>query len=232
MKNTIKAIAGGISCVKYYHRSLLKALIVPFVVFALVTALSFVPNIDWKGLIAIRILQWIPFTLIAITTHKIILEGPNSVPTWGINRFGRREVKFAVYGILIGLIAFPAIVLTIGLMVAFPAIVLTFIPYIVIFIFIATLAYIIGRFSLVFPSIAISSNIRLKDSWVATKDNKLMMIVVVTMFPFILGILEQLLASLPGMFWIGIVTSALTIVLVTATLSMAYKIVMDNQIAR
>ncbi|MEJ2743694.1 MAG: hypothetical protein P8176_14785, partial [Gammaproteobacteria bacterium] len=106
--------------------------------------------------------------------------------------------------------------------------VLAYIPHLGIFIMITAIAYIVGRLSLVFPSIAIGEDIGLKDSWEATKNYKLMMIVVVVLFPLILRLLEETLKLLPGMFWIGFLTSPLTIIFVVSSLSSAYKIVMES----
>ncbi|MCP3675624.1 MAG: hypothetical protein GY829_14300 [Gammaproteobacteria bacterium] len=219
MGNTFKAIAGGISYVKYYKVSLIKSLLVPFVLLAIITTLAFLPNIDSNSALAIEMLQWLPLTLIAITTHKVILEGPNSVPIWGINRFGAREFRFMGYEVLVVIVALPVLVFY-------------FIPHLGGFLSMTAIAYIIGRLSLVFPSIAIGADVSLKESWVATKNYQLMMIVVVGLFPFLLGLLETLFASLPGMFWIGFVTSTFTTVFVVASLSVAYKIVMESQVVR
>ena len=219
MENTIKAIVGGISYIKYYRNSLAKALLVPFILLALITSLAFLPDVGSKGVFAINLLQWIPLTLIAVTTHRIILEGPDSVPTWGINRFGAREFKFIGYQFLVAIAALPAAVFT-------------FIPYIGIFLSLVAIAYIIGRLSLVLPSIAIDSNIGLKQSWEATKNHQTMMVVVVILSPILFGFIERFLATLPGLFWISVVISLLTTVFLIAMLSVAYKIVMEPKLAR
>ncbi|MEJ2754539.1 MAG: hypothetical protein P8104_01560 [Gammaproteobacteria bacterium] len=215
MKNAIKAITEGVSYVGYYKTSLLKALLVPLALLALIKILGFLPNIDSNTATAIKFLKCIPLTLIAITTHKIILDGPNSVPSWGINRFGTREFKFIGNQFLVFIVALPTLVLA-------------YIPHLGIFIMITAIAYIVGRLSLVFPSIAIGEDIGLKDSWEATKNYKLMMVVVVVLFPLILRLLEETLKLLPGMFWIGFLTSPLTIIFVVSSLSSAYKIVMES----
>ncbi len=219
MQNSIKAISDGLTYLKYYQVILIKALLIPFLLLIVLISLALLPNIDSKIEYAIYFLQWIPFTLIAITTHKVILEGPNAVPTWGINRFGARELKFVGYQILIVFVALPVAVLVL-------------IPHIGIYLWVFAIMYIIGRLSLVFPSIAIGADLGFVESWSATKNHQLMMIVVVGMFPLILGFLEDFLASLPGFYWVSAVISALTIVLVIAPLSAAYKIVMEPKLAR
>jgi len=53
--------------------------------------------------------------------------------------------------------------------------------------------YILGRFSLVFPAIAIDQKCTLKQSWMHTKNNGLKMFVIVGVMPWILGYLISLL---------------------------------------
>jgi len=71
-----------------------------------------------------------------------------------------------------------------------------------------------------------------KDSWDATKNHKLMMFTAVVIFPTALIILEYCLSLIPGLSYLGDLLSIVTAVFIVATLSVAYKIVMDSQIVR
>ena len=215
MNHSIKALAGGVGYVIYYLGVFVKTLCVPFVFLILLSSVALRQDISAEALGLVRFLQWIPLTLIAITTHRIILEGPYTVPTWGINRFGIQELKFFAYQFVVAFAALPAIIFStipvVGILLTFVAI-----------------AYIIARLSLVFPAIAIGKPFGLKDSWRATQDHQLMMLVVVVVFPVFLGVIDTLVAMLPGMMWASIVISTVTTVFIVSSLSVAYKIIMET----
>lgn len=215
MNNSVKAVAGGVGYVIYYLGVFVKTLCVPFVLLILISSIALTPELSGEALGLARFLQWIPLTLIAITTHRIILDGPYTVPTWGINRFGLQELKFFAYQFVVAFAALPAIIFS---TIPFVGILLTFVA----------IAYIIARLSLVFPAIAIGKPFGLKDSWRATQDHQLMMLVVVVVFPVFLGAIDMLVGMIPGMLWASIVISTLTTVFVVASLSVAYKIIMER----
>ncbi len=219
MENSIKSVVGGITYVRHYFLPLSKALIVPFTIMLFLTLVLITSNLPKEAKTVISILQWIPLTLIAITTHKIILEGPDSVAEWGINRFGWRELKFTLCEILIVLFALPAAIFIL-------------IPYVGVFLFMLVAAYIIGRMSLVFPSIAIGERMDFKDSWIATKDHQLMMFSAVILFPLVIGAFEYFLSLVPGLSYLADFLSIFTVVLVVAALSVAYKIVIESSNVR
>jgi len=147
------------------------------------------------------------------------LEGPNSVPTWGLNRFGVREFRFIGYQLLLVLFAIPFSILV-------------FIPHWGFEIAMITMGYFVSRLSLVFPSVAIGGDLGTGDSWNATKNHQLMMIVVTVLFPFVIFSLETRLESIPALFWIGHLISALITIFVVSSLSVAYEIVMKSSVAR
>ena len=219
MEDSIKSIVGGITYVRHYSLPLFKALVVPVLIMSVLVLLSLIPDAPIEVISILDFLQWIPLTLIAVTTHRIIIQGPDSVPEWGINRFGLREFKFFVYQLLIMLFMLPAAVFM-------------FIPYVGIFVFFFITLYLISRMSLVFPSIAIGETMDFKDSWKATKNHKLMMFTVVAFFPMLIVIIEILLSLIPGLNYLVGLLSIFTIILMISTLSAAYKLVMENQIVR
>lgn len=216
MENAVKAIYGGIVHVKYHFRQLVKSLAVPFVLLIFLVSDVLIPGINTGDLFIIEFAQWIPLTLIAITTHRTILEGPDSVPEWGIKKFGYSEFKFVFYEIGIVLLSLPFAF--IGLMI----------PDIGKYLAMLIIEYVFSRLSLVFPSIAIDKSIDLKASWVYTKDHQVMMFSSVIIFPFVLTGIEEVLAMIPGLFWISGVLSAVTIVFTVSALSVSYKIIQDE----
>ena len=219
MENSCKPIERGFALVNENCKPLAKALLVPVVAYLAIAALMLVdsstPTAQWVQRIALLM----PVTLIAVTTHRIILKGPDSVPTWGINRFGWREIKFTLcqYVMLIFLI---------------PVAILFFIPFVGPILVMIAGAYLVGRMSLVFPGIALERKFDFKDSWDATKNYKLMMFVVVAVFPFILGIVNFMLGRIQGITLVLQVISLFTTIYVIAALSIAYQIVMEPERVR
>jgi len=219
MEDSLKPIQVGISTVNANFKALAKAILLPVFAYVAILAVMQVGGVSSTGLWILRIASLIPVTLIAVTTHRIILKGPESVPTWGINRFGWREIKFTLcqYVILIFLL---------------PLIVFLYIPFIGVFLGFIVGAYMVGRMSLVFPSIAIDKKFDFKDSWDATKGHKLMMFVVVAVFPFFLGVFEFMLGRIQGITFALQLVSLFATVYIVAALSIAYQIVMEPESAR
>ena len=215
MKNAIKSIVGGVTYVTYYFKPLSKALLVPVAVSFLLRLAHLLPDLSRETVLFIDFLHWIPCILIAITTHKIILEGPDSVNTWGINRIGLREIKFALSQIVIVLFTLPAILLL-------------YVPEIGFFLFTFAAAYMFGRMSLVFPGIATGNQMRFLDSWDATAHHQIMMFTAAIVFPLVVYFFERLLTSIPLVNYLSVIVSTVAIVYAVAVLSFAYKIVMES----
>ncbi len=219
MEDSFKPIERGFASVNENYKALAKALLVPVVAYLAIAALMLVngstPTAQW----VLRIALLIPVALIAVTTHRIILKGPDSVPTWGINRIGWREIEFTLcqYVMLIFLI---------------PAAILFFVPFVGPILGMVVGAYMIGRMSLVFPSIALERKFDFKDSWDATKNYKFMMFVVVAVFPFLPGMINFMLGRIQGITLVLQVISLFTTVYVVAALTIAYQIVMEPEIVR
>ena len=201
------------------YKPLAKALFLPVLAYLAIASLMIVyddnTTLTWISMIA----TLIPVTLIAVTTHRIILLGPESVPAWGINRFGRSEIKFTLAQFVV--IIFLA-----------PVMVLFFIPFVGPILGMVAAAYMLGRMSLVFPSIALQRKFDFKDSWDATKNHKFMMFVVVAVFPFVLGMIEFMLDRIQGIAIVVQAISLFTMVYVVAALSIAYRIVMEPESVR
>jgi len=216
MENSFKPIEQSFASVNANCTPLAKALVLPVVAYLAIASLTIVYDANTTFTWILRAAILIPITLIAITTHRIILLGPESVPTWGINRFGWREIKFmlAQYMVIIFLV---------------PVMVLFFVPFVGPILGMIAGAYMLGRMSLVFPSIALQRKFDFKDSWDATKNYKLMMFVVVAVFPFVLGMIEFMLERIQGIALVLQAISLFTTVYVVAALSIAYQIIMEPE---
>jgi len=215
MSNALEAIERGVVSVNKNWRALFRALLVPVGVYLIISNL--IPHIELNGFAihVASVLFQLAFTVIAVTTHRIIILGADSVPCWGINRFGWREVKFLLsqYVIFIFLI---------------PLAILFFIPVAGTLAAMVIGAYMVGRMSLVFPSIAIGRKFDFKDSWDATRNHQLMMFLTVAVFPFAIGILKFMLGHVPGVGLILHLFSILTSIWVIGALSVAYQIILQS----
>ncbi len=206
-----QTILGAFGYVIEYRKSFAKALLIPVAVLAVLGSVP-VSISGLSSLILYKILMLLPYVLLAINTHRIILLGPDSVSEWGINMPQKREVYFIIYSFGIGLCA-----TLFNLFI--------FMPKIGFLLSIAAVIYLLARLSLVFPAIATDRYWTFFDSWKATRGHQILMLVVVAIFPMVIGIPGILLSRIPYM-WIFVnVLSAVTMVFVVAALSVAFQVI-------
>lgn len=205
---------GALGYVYHYKIQFLKILVFPFLFFTvyyLNASLSDNAFYSWGGIFAV----WIIYTQIAVVTHRIILLGPNSVPNWGVYIPTTRELNFFVKSFIMGLLMIPVSILNI-----FPDVG----PYL----FTIVSCYLFSRLSLVFPSIAVDSPWSFSDSWVITKDHQILMLVVILIFPLVITIPELLLSELPYTSLLVTFISLITLVIMVAALSVAFKVINES----
>ena len=201
----------AIGYVILYKRPLAKALLVPFVLFMLLDVTElFEPNLLVS--IVTGVLALMVQTVFAITTHRMILLGPNSVPEWGLFKWSKRETFFALHVIGLGLTMVPIALL--GL-----------IPIVGLAIAIGTMCWVFARLSLVFPAIAIDQGVSFKLSWDLTKNRQLLMFLVVVVFPLALMIPANLLSFLPYSFLLTSLLATFATVFMVAALSVSYRLI-------
>jgi hypothetical protein len=222
------------------RRVLAKALTIPFlIVCALYSIMGFLPE-TWYSFFA----EWLTYVveaIFAITTHRVVLLGGNSVPKLGLTKWTKRETYFVLH--LFGLFA---IVLGLGglgmyILVYILSNSLGLLGMLIAVTIWATCAYIFARLSLVFPSIAIDQGISFKKSWELTEGNEDIIVNIVILVP-LLFIIPQMLLSLlflipeisnlgtdPTIF--NLVTETLRLlftVFVIAALSLTYKFILEE----
>ena len=198
-----------------YRKHLAKALLFPVVI---IVALGAIP-IHETGLALVAfqaIFSLIIASVLAITTHRIILLGPNYVSEWGVYIPGKREFYFVLYSV--GL----------GILMMIPLMVFSLIPIVGWFITIVATLYIMARLSLVFPAIATDQSWSFADSWNATKYHQVPMMVVVAIFPLVISIPGLLLSYVPYVGLLIDLLSAFTVILVIAALSVAFQVIKEN----
>jgi hypothetical protein len=210
-KKIQKTILGAFGCVIEYRKQFSKALLIPVTVLVLLGSIP-VSISGLSLLIFYKILAFLAYVFLAIITHRIILLGPGAVPEWGLSAAGKREIYFIGYSLGIGL----SVTLINYFGLASPTIWL---------ISIIAMIYILARVSLVFPAVATDSYWTFFDSWKATRGHQTLMLVVVLIFPIVIGIPEMLLSRVPHMGIIVNVLSVVTMVFVVAALSVAFRVV-------
>jgi len=209
-------VFGALGYVVLYKGALLKMLFLPFVLYILLEVIIENVNglfLEFSTGIAGLLLQ----TIIAVTTHRIILLGPKSMEKSGVLNWARRDTSFFMHGVGLGLLVIPIFALS-------------FLPMGPIGFVIAIIIsmWIVGRLSLVFPGIAIDHNITFKKSWGLTKNYQFIMFLVVIVFPILLFIPSVLVSKIPYTFLITSLLSTLTIVLTVSALSVTYKLVTNK----
>lgn len=214
-----KTLVGAFGYVVEYKKPLSKSLVVPLLIMVMIG--YFEPDaksFDWALFFLITAAEILLYTIIAITTHRIILLGPSSVPEWGMYKFTGRELSFIIYSLGIGILMIPAGILSLIPMIGYPVALLG-------------IAYILGRLSLIFPAIATDRLWTLSKSWQASKNNQLLMMVVAFIFPAILTLPEYVLEHMayePYTSMVSNVFSSLAMILVIAALSTAFKLITEE----
>lgn len=213
-----KLIWVTIKCIQLYRVQLLKALLIPFILSILLDLLALAGS-NIFIIIIYYVLTIMLQTIFAVTTHRIMLLGPNHVPEWGILKWSRRESAFAIYGVLLASIFYLILFLPFLFIMFSQAAVLFFIVPIIYG------ALFIPRLSLVFPAIAIGESYSLKDSWSISKNYKKIMFFSVILIPLIVSIPVVLISYIPYTFLIvAILSYSLTVISVSA-LSVSYKFI-------
>ncbi len=169
-------------------------------------------------------------TLFAVTVHRILLLGPDSVPTWGLMQWTRRETFFLLHFLGLMLVALPLTLIHANPIAEPQVVSISMIGYI-------ALCWLWGRLSLVFPAIAMDQDVSFKYSWVHTRNYQGVMFGVVIIFPVLLSIFTTILNFIPLMLKnpetyieyfsqikiISNIVITLATVFVIAALSVAYK---------
>ncbi|MCG8084078.1 MAG: hypothetical protein AB2689_23440 [Candidatus Thiodiazotropha taylori] len=209
-----RTLWGAFGYVYEYRKPFAKALFFPVSILVALGALS-IQEPNSVLMVVLVILPWVIYTILAITIHRIILLGPNSVSEWGVYTPGKREAYFILHSIGLSLFMIPfgfiSVIPAIGWIVSMIAII-----------------YMMARLSLVFPAIATDQSWAFSDSWKATKNHQALMMVVVAIFPFVISIPERLLSKVPYAGGFVNLLSALTLVFVVSALSVAFKLIAES----
>lgn len=206
-----KIIAGAFYYVSKNRSSLAKALAWPFTALIIISTIEYFANEGVfsyvLGIASIGI-----HAIFAITTHRIVLLGSDSVPTWGITSWTKRETFFVLHIIALALMAIPVMLLG-------------FVPILGGLAALIIICWFAGRFCLVFPGIAVDKGVSFKISWELTAQYQLLMFLVVIVVPVLLAVPAIIISFIPYTFIITSLLSTFIIVFEIAALSMAYLLI-------
>jgi len=215
-----------------HRRTLTKALVIPFLLTILLDSLSQIVT-DGMTSFLISLLQVMVYTIFAIVVHRVLLIGDNSVPTWGVGKWTKRETFFAInlviLGIVISVVGSVVMLPIISMGVAYSSVSGMIFGGLIILL---VIGWLFARLSLVFPSIALDEKIGLDDSWSLTKPYQLLMLSITMIPPLILGTPLFLLwyLGVNSYFVVESILAALFLVFEIAAISMVYQwIVKDRE---
>ncbi len=188
---------------------------------------------EWNGFIAFIyfLVYSLLFTLFAITSHRLILIGEHSVPSYGVLSWSKRESKFLGWTVV-------------SYIVAFGAFLLAGIPFFVFFVlldinsifsvFLIYLAFIPGlyyfsRISFLFPGCAIEEEMSIKRAMDMTEGNGWRLTFLIMLIPIVFGISFD---WLNGYFWLlDIIISIIGVIILLyeiAVLSLSFKFILND----
>jgi hypothetical protein len=197
-------INNGLNSILENYKTLIGALTIPTIFLILINYWS-ISGVEGVEKFVVIVLTIMLDVVIAITVHRVILLGENSVPRFGYFWVGKKGFGFLIASIGIGLIAILPILLA--------AFVVKYSLLLTIIIAIAT-SMILSRLFLVFPAIASDRDIDYKDSWEYTKENTLLIFIVAIFTPFIIVSFITLIYTLLIQFLMNLISPELNILFV------------------
>ena len=203
-------LLGAIAVVTERARTLAKALVIPTVVYLLLANVATTAQEPSLLSFIVALITILLHTVIAVTTHRIVILGPEAMGEWGLNRWTMRETRFAMFLMIMGIAV--GFILLFGL-AAQPYSLAIAIPGALLF---------ITFFSLVFPAAAIDETIDITAAWRLAKGHLLPLFLCVCIFPMLLTIPLVLIQMIPGVSFISPIFDVAINVLTIAALSIIY----------
>ena len=215
--------------------ALIKALFIPLILIVVLTKMSLMYPTSTLVSFSTAVLMFLINITIAITTHRILLLGSQSIPKWGLFKFGSREFQFFVTSAII------AIIITVVVFIG--SLPLSFLPkslvasgVLVISVIFAVILF--SRFSLALPSIAIDKQISISDAWEYTKHYKLLTFFTIIVFPLLFAFIIGVVYTLVIGFLVKVISVHLNIlyplldvfiaVFIISALSATYRVIQEQ----
>ena len=149
------------------------------------------------------LIPYVPaFTVFAVTCHRLILLGDDSVPWYGLSKWSKRESRFIGWSLLgwLALAAISMLVMFFSLGLAgssLQSLPVTWVEYAAYFVMIPGV-YVVARFSILLPATAVDQRHDLTWAWETTERNGWRLVLVVGTLPFVLWYGPQLFVGALG----------------------------------
>lgn len=204
-----KILAGALVSVVERRVPLLRALLLPGIVYLAFEWLRV--NAGSEGVAAVAmVLQLAAHTVFAVTTHRILLLGDQSVPAWGLQVWGRRETLFLLQVLLVSFCMVPLLL--------FSAL-----PGIGVLLAIAAGLWVVARLSLVFPAAAIDQPLTIPQAWQMSEPHQVPLLLTVSVFPALLGIAVALVSTAISLPFVASLLGLLLTIFTITALSLSYS---------
>ena len=215
--------------VLHMHRwVILQGVFIPYVITLLLDIITFSEiNMIVSGIAS---LLNIPiYIYIAIVVHRCIILGPDTVRPWGLGKWTDRETAFlgktiAVAFILI--LSFIPIIMVISILSSPESEQVSLLMHLILL----PGFYLMARFSLVFPAIAVDKPIRFRDSWSLSKKNHLHVVVLVFLIPYVISLPVQFLGNDNISILVSGLYGCFTTIVTIAFLSKTYTLCVESNI--
>jgi hypothetical protein len=213
--SALKILVGALAIVPLRFSAFAGAVAIPFVLFVCFHGLWFSQSVrnfylgwPWLTVPFSLLIDLALYTLVAVAVHRIILLGPSAVARYRLE-WGTHTTWFLLLVMLLFATTY-AVTLTFAQLGR-----IGWLGAVVAWLLVCGIAvFFVARLLLVFPAAAVGRPISFKESWRLTRHRKLLMILIVVVYP---AIIEFPLSWIP--------TSSLLGYLVSSTLSMLALIV-------
>jgi hypothetical protein len=166
-------------------------------------------------------------SIFAITCHRLILLGDDSVSRFGIMRWSKRETRFLGWAIGLSMLTLLVVFMTGLLLLGFIKIgVEKSWNKILIYVFMILAGYIFARLSLLFPSTAIDQRNNISWAWNLSRANGWRLFLLVAVLPIIMALFQTFILHGAATFFETILVRVIGLILLPveiAALSLSYK---------
>jgi len=184
-------------------------LLIPVLIYALIALIEWLIESTYpKGQVFFPLLSLFIYGLFAITCHRIVILGSNSVPSYGFKKWSMRETKFYARMIIIFLVL-AVIGNSVGFIMIFVVpdvkgpfemeLFITWLPEIMIG---TIVGYFFARICLLFPAIAIDEHVDYRWAWNISNGNGWRLVVVIAILPMFTSAVLSLLNVLYGEYFV------------------------------
>ena len=157
----------------------------------------FIAEANFRVLIVYWLIYGMVFTLFAVTCHRVIILGPDSVPKYGLYSISMREVRFYGWGLVVyfylSLITF---------IIMFPTVFFSFYSESNKYLWVSGMyilfipgTYVFSRLSILFPATAVDQRKDMKWAWDTTKGNGWRLLILIGVLPVIIDIVPDLFSG-------------------------------------